>query len=128
MRGHMGPRRVKITAGACQVAGALNHSVTADLIWEALPLKAAANTWGDEVYFPIQVQAQEEDAREVVEMGDLGFWPPGQALCLFFGPTPVSRGDEIRPASPVNVVGRIEGDSTVLKQVRSGESVVVEKE
>ena len=70
--------------------------------------------------------AGEEDAREVVEYGDVGYWPPGQALCLFFGPTPASRGDEIRPASPVNVVGRMEGDPSVLKRVRSGSKVLVE--
>ena len=60
-------------------------------------------------------------------MGDVGYWPPGQALCLFFGPTPASRGDEIRPASAVNVLGKLEGHPTVLKQVRSGSRVLVEK-
>ena len=60
-------------------------------------------------------------------MGDVGYWPPGQALCLFFGPTPASHDDEIRPASPVNVIGRIEGDASVLKRARARERVVVEK-
>ena len=60
-------------------------------------------------------------------MGDVAFWPPGQALCLFFGPTPASRGDEIRPASAVNVVGRLEGDATVLKRVAAGSRVLVER-
>ena len=123
----MQPRRIKITAGECQVTATLNDSATAGLLWSALPIEASASTWGDEIYFRIPVDAGEEDAREVVDMGAVGYWPPGAALCLFFGPTPASRGDEIRPASAVNVLGRIEGDPTVLKQVRSGDRVVVEE-
>ena len=123
----MQPRRIRITAGDCQVTAILNDSATAGLLWSALPIEAPAGTWGDEIYFRIPVDAKEEDAREVVGMGAVGYWPPGAALCLFFGPTPASRGDEIRPASAVNVLGMIEGDPTVLKQVRSGERVIVEE-
>ena len=123
----MEQRRVKITAGDVEVTAVLNDSSTADLVWSALPIEASGSTWGDEIYFRTSVQADEEDAREVVDMGDVGYWPPGQALCLFFGPTPASRGDEIRPASAVNVLGKLEGDPTVLKQVRSGSRVLVEK-
>ena len=123
----MEERRVKITAGDVQIMAVLNDSRTADLVWSALPIEAGGNTWGDEIYFRISVEAEEEDGREVVDLGDVGYWPPGQALCLFFGPTPASRGDEIRPASAVNIVGKLEGDSTVLKQVRAGSRVVVEK-
>ncbi len=123
----MEERRINIAAGDCQVAADLNDSATADLVWAALPIHASASTWGDEIYFRTPVQAKEDDAQEVVELGDIGYWPPGQALCFFFGPTPASRGDEIRPASAVNVLGKIEGDATVLKQVRSGERVVVEE-
>ena len=82
--------------------------------------------WGDEVYFPIPVILEEDNARETVELGDLGYWPPGNALCIFFGPTPGSRGSEIRPASAVNVLGQIEGDAVAFKQVRDGERVAVE--
>ena len=123
----MEERRIKVTAGDPLVTAVLNQSRTADLVWSALPIEAPSSTWGDEIYFRTEVQSEEEEAQEVVEMGDVGYWPPGQALCLFFGPTPASRGDEIRPASPVNVIGRIEGDASVLKRVRSGEGVVVEK-
>ena len=123
----MEQRRIRITAGGLQVTAVLNDSITADMVWSALPIEASGSTWGDEIYFGTPVQAEEEDACEVVDLGDVGYWPPGQALCLFFGPTPASRGDEIRPASPVNVVGKIEGDSEVLKQVKSGSRVVVEK-
>lgn len=124
----MGDRKISIIAGDVSVTAALNDSRTADLLWDALPLEGAANTWGDEIYFRIGVQADEEDgASDVVDMGAVAYWPPGQALCLFFGRTPVSRGDEIRAASPVNVMGAIDGDATVLKQVSSGTQVVVER-
>ncbi|MCH9040451.1 MAG: hypothetical protein IIC23_13835 [Chloroflexi bacterium] len=120
-------RRIKITAGDQQVTAVLNGSHTSDLLWDALPIEASGSTWGDEIYFRIPVDAEEDDAQEVVEMGAVGYWPPGQALCLFFGRTPASVGDEIRPASAVNVLGAIEGDPTVLKHVASGARVVVEQ-
>ncbi len=123
----MKERSIKISTGGVEVTALLNDSRTADLVWAELPIEASGSTWGDEIYFRTPVQAEEDDAREVVEMGDLGYWPPGQAFCLFFGPTPASSGDEIRPASPVNVLGRIEGDPTVLREVRAGERVVVER-
>ena len=123
----MGLRRIKITAGSVQVTAVLNATSTATLVWDELPIEGVVSTWGDEIYFRTGVQAEEEDSREVVDLGDVGYWPPGQALCLFFGPTPASRGDELRPASPVNVVGRMDGDPLVLKEVASGASVVVER-
>ena len=125
---NMGSRIIMVTAGDVSVTAALNDSQTADLLWDALPLEASASTWGDEIYFRIAVQADEEDdASDVVEMGAVAYWPPGQALCLFFGRTPASRGDEIRAASAVNSLGAIDGDATVLKQVRSGARVTVER-
>ena len=120
-------RRIKISTAQVSVTAVLDDSRTADLVWEALPIEASASTWGDEIYFRTPVQAEEEDAREVVDLGDVGYWPPGQAICLFFGPTPASRGDEIRPASPVNVLGKIDGDPAVLKSVAPGTPVVVAK-
>lgn len=99
---------------------------TARAIWDALPIEGRANNWGDEIYFSIPVEAGVENPREVVEMGDLGYWPPGKAFCIFFGRTPASRGDEIRPASPVNVFGRVSGDPRVFKKVRGGERVTLE--
>jgi len=96
-------------------------------IWEALPIEARANTWGDEIYFGIPVDVNLENPREVVELGDLAYWPPGNAFCIFFGTTPVSKGDEIRPASAVNVFGKVEGDPKVFKKVRSGERIRIER-
>ena len=120
-------RAIRITAGQVAVDARLNDSRTATAVWEALPIEAKAQTWGDEIYFAIDVKLDEDAPREVVEMGDLGYWPPGQAFCIFFGKTPASRGDEIRPASPVNVLGRVAGDPKVFKTVRAGTRVVIEK-
>ena len=120
--------RMRITAGEVTAVATLNDSPTARAIWEALPVEARGSTWGDEIYFGIPVHRDEEDAQEVVDLGDVGYWPPGHAFCIFFGRTPMSRGNEIRPASPVNVVGKIEGDATVFRQVPSGARVVLERE
>jgi len=120
-------RRIKITAGSVTAEAELKDTRTADAIWEALPIEAQADIWGDEIYFAIPVEMGSEDAQAVVNKGDLGYWPPGNAFCVFFGPTPASRGDEIRPASPVNVVGRLIGAPTVFKGVRAGARVVIER-
>ncbi len=99
---------------------------TAEAIVSKLPIEGRANTWGDEIYFTIPVDAGEEAPKQVVEVGDVAYWPPGRALCLFFGPTPASRGREIRPASPVNVFARITGDPKHLKLVPAGERIRIE--
>ena len=118
---------LRIIAGSVSVHATLDDSRTGRAIAEALPIEAAAQTWGDEIYFSIPVLLPEDGAREVVERGDLGYWPPGRAFCIFFGPTPASRGEECRPASPVNVFGRVEGDSTVFRGVRAGTRVRLER-
>jgi hypothetical protein len=120
------PRTIRITAGTVSVQAELNDSQTAATIAAALPIQARGQTWGDEIYFDIGQALAPEAPREVVEMGDLGYWPPGQAFCIFFGPTPMSRGDEIRPASAVNVVGRVIGDPRSFKSVRAGARVTIE--
>lgn len=120
-------RRIRISAGDVVAEAELKDTATANAIWEALPIEARANTWGDEIYFGIPVHLDEENAQAVVSLGDLGYWPPGHAMCIFFGPTPMSSGDEIRPASPVNVWGKVIGDPKVFKKVRSGAKVVVER-
>ncbi|MGB9885420.1 MAG: cyclophilin-like fold protein [Moorellales bacterium] len=117
-----------LKAGEIEVRLKFNATATAAKIWGALPLEAEANTWGDEVYFTIPVEAEPEAPQELVEAGDVAYWPPGRALCLFFGPTPISGPGEIRPYSPVTVVGRVLGDPQVLKAVRSGQPVRVVRE
>ena len=120
------PRAIRITAGPVTVDAELNDSRTAAAIAAALPIEARAQTWGDEIYFDIGRALPGESPREVVDLGDLGYWPPGQAFCIFFGPTPKSRGNEIRPASAVNVVGRVLGDARAFTRVRSGARVRIE--
>lgn len=121
-------RKIQITAGDVSATAVLSETQTAQAVLDALPIKARANTWGDEIYFSIPVHLEEEEgAQEVVELGDLGYWPPGHAFCIFFGRTPVSRGNEIRPASAVNVFGKVEGDPTVFAQVSSGDEVILEE-
>ena len=119
--------RISIQAGSLQMDAVLNDTAAAQQIWEALPINASANTWGDEIYFGIPVDSELEDGQEVVEFGDLGYWPPGHAFCIFFGPTPASQGDEIRPANAVTVIGQVQGDAAAFKQVTGGTIVVLEK-
>ncbi|MEI8221302.1 MAG: hypothetical protein RL022_1742 [Chloroflexota bacterium] len=119
------PRTIRITAGNVTMDATLNESATASEIWDALPITARANIWGDEIYFAIPVHRDEENAKATVGLGDLGYWPPGNAFCIFYGPTPMSRGDEIRPASPVNIVGNVVGDAKAFKQVSSGTKVTI---
>lgn len=116
--------RIVIRAGSVTLQAELGAGPTARAIRAALPLTATANTWGDEIYFAIPVHESLDDtAAEVVEVGDLGYWPRGNAFCIFFGPTPASRGDEIRPASAVNLVGRVLGDARAFKAVKDGDTV-----
>ncbi len=119
-------KKIKIRAGEVEMEAELNDSRTAQAIWKALPLKAPANTWGEEIYFSIPVQCAEEEAQEVVSLGDLGYWPPGTAFCIFFGRTPASQGEEIRPASPVNIVGKVLGNPKEFKKVPAGSQVTIE--
>ena len=121
-------RKIRIKAGSVEVIAELNTTKTAEAIWQALPIKGYANHWGDEIYFSIPVSLEAEDARELVTIGDLGYWPPGTACCIFFGLTPISKGQEIRPASPVNVFGKIMGDASVLRQVASETEITIDRE
>ena len=82
----MSHRTISISAGEIRILARLDDNATADKVWEALPISASASTWGDEIYFRIPVQADEQDAVETVDMGAVAYWPPGQAICLFFGP------------------------------------------
>jgi hypothetical protein len=124
----MGDRVLQISVGQLVITATLNDSATSDQLWDALPITGRANIWGDEIYFSIPVDADEAvDALETVDMGSVAYWPPGNALCLFWGPTPMSSPGEIRPASAVNVMGVIDGDPTVLVQVTDGVEVLVER-
>jgi hypothetical protein len=120
-------KTVRIKAGQIEVTAEFNDSNTAQAIWDALPIKARGNRWGDEIYFSIPVALGEENAQAVVDVGDLAYWPAGNGFCIFFGPTPMSSGPEPVPASPCNVFGKVIDDATVLKQVPSGAEIIIEK-
>jgi hypothetical protein len=120
-------RKIKITVGKLELEGWLNETKTAARVFEALPITSTVNTWGDEIYFTIPVDAKSEDTKELVSLGDIGYWPPGKAMCIFFGKTPISRGDEIRPASPVNIIGKVEGDYKLLRKVKEGEEIIIRR-
>lgn len=120
-------KTIKITAGQVQVQAELNDNPTAKSIAETLPIKAKSRRWGGEIYFPIPVTAElEPDGRDILEEGELGYWPSGSAFCIFFGPTPASEGDEIRAASAVTIIGKMKGDWSELWNVPSGAEVLVE--
>jgi len=106
----------------------LNDSPTAQELLKQLPIEGRVNTWGEEIYFEIPVNMpQEPDAQEILSVGDLGYWPMGQAFCIFFGPTPVSTDERPRAYSPVNVLGTILGDSEALKSIKNQEIVRLER-
>jgi hypothetical protein len=100
---------------------------TAQAVTDALPIKGKANTWGDEIYSSNSLNLNEEKTRTEVEVGSLAYWPPGKAICIFFGPTPASKNNEPRAASPVNVFAKILGDSSALRRVRDNDEVILEK-
>jgi hypothetical protein len=120
-------KKMVVKAGTVQVAAQLNDSATAEAIWRALPIAGSANTWGEEIYFRIPVVCDlEPGARDILELGDLGYWPPGRVFCIFFGETPISAPGEIRAASAVTVVGRVLGDPKRFLEVKDGEMVRLE--
>jgi len=111
--------RIKITIGTVTVDAELLGTECAKAIWDRLPIEAVPNEWGDEFYFEIPVKMPlDKTATLNVKAGDIGYWPPGNALAIFFGPTPASSGSDPVPASEVNVVGKISGDATVLRSAK----------
>ena len=120
-------KKIVIRIGEIALEAELNDSRTAGLVWAALPIEANGQTWGDEIYFRIPVGADLENPRAVVDLGDLGYWPTGHAFCIFYGRTPASGENDIVPASPVDVIGRVTSDVSVLKGTTSPGIVTIEK-
>ena len=122
-------RRIKITVGAVELTAELLDTPTAEAIWQALPVASTARTWGEEVYFAVPVEAAlEADAKDVVEAGELAFWVEGRSIAIGYGPTPISRGDEIRLAAKTNIWARALADVTRLGAASDGDPVRVERE
>ncbi len=119
--------RIKIIVGSLSMEAEMFDTSTANKIINVLPIETQFNTWGEEIYFEIPVdESLDSTATEVVEVGDLGYWPRGKALCIFFGETPISEPGKIKPASAVNIVGRIRGDATKFKDVMNEETIRLE--
>jgi hypothetical protein len=122
------PTRIVITAGEISIEAELNDSATSKAIAKALPIHAKVQRWGGEIYFSISVKCElEKDSRDLMEAGELGYWPVGKAFCIFFGPTPASQGEEIRAASAVSVAGKIKGDCSELWNVPDRADISIEK-
>ncbi|MDI9548153.1 MAG: cyclophilin-like fold protein [Chloroflexota bacterium] len=120
--------RIRLEVDGRKLEAELNDTDTAQVVLAAIPLEARVNVWGDEIYFGIPVALDESaTAQAEVAVGALGYWPPGNAFCIFYGPTPVSPGAAPRAYSPVNVFGQIDGDATVLRGVRNGALIRVER-
>ena len=121
-------RPIRIIAGQVELRAELNDSKAAKAIYDALPLSGCGNRWGEEIYFEIPVdEPLEPAASEDVQVGSLGYWPPGKAFCIFFGPTPASTDDKPRAASPVNSIGKVSEDVNELRDVPHGEEVRLER-
>jgi hypothetical protein len=120
--------RIAISWTGNKLEAELLDTPTAKTLMAGLPIESKANTWGDEVYFEIPISVKlEPDAREVVDPGTVCFWVQGSSLALPFGPTPVSKGDECRLVTRVNVLGKLIGDTKKLKSIRNGDQIRVEK-
>ena len=121
-------RRIRLTVGSVQLVVELKPNRTADEIYAALPVEAPLNTWGEEFYFKLPgVKDYRETATSQVKVGDVAFWGSGQVLAIFFGRTPMSMGPDPVPADRVNIVGKVIGDPSILRQVMTMQTIKVEK-
>ena len=124
----MPERKIIISTENLRMEAILAEGSSADIFWNTLPITGQVNTWGDEIFFNVNLQMPlDDDASDIVESGDIAFWPPGSAFCIFFGRTPASLGDEVRAASAVNVLGKIDGDEREFRSVPSGEEIRLEQ-
>lgn len=115
--------KIKIIIDNKEVEAELNNSKTAKAIYDILPIESTFDTWGDEMYFSIPLKLKEENAVSVVELGTLAYWPPGNAFCIFYGKTPNSNGG-IKPASPVNVIGKVKSIE-IFKNIKTNRIKIV---
>ena len=122
------PTRIRITIGNVSVDAELFDTPCAKAVADSLPIETRPNEWGDEFYFEIPVALPlDETATIRVKVGDIGYWPPGKGLAIFFGPTPMSRGNEPVPASEVNLVGEVSGDALLFRKAKGATTVRIEK-
>ncbi len=121
------PKLITLTLGSLTLKGELFDTPCARAVAAVLPIETRPQEWGDEFYFEIPVDLPfDQTATRRVRIGDIGYWPPGRALALFFGPTPMSTGPDPVPASAVNLVGRILDNPTLLKRAKGAASIRLE--
>lgn len=118
--------KIKIVVGSIEAYATLSNTKTASAVVNSLPFDSVVHRWGEEIYFEVPLELELENGKEVLEIGDIAYWPPGKSICIFFGPTPSSRGNEIRAYSAVSVFGKVTGDAGVFRAVREGERIRVE--
>ncbi len=118
--------KIKIAAESAEALAELRNTKTASAIIKALPFESTAHRWGEEIYYDIPLELELENGKEVLDVGDIAYWPPGKSMCIFFGPTPSSKGSEARAYSPVSVFGRIIGEAKIFRNVKEGERIRVE--
>lgn len=120
-------KKIKIIAGKIEMEAELNETKTAKKLWQILPIREIGNRWGEEIYFSIPKINGDENLQEIVKIGDIAYWPEGPAFCLFFGKTPISSENEIKPASGVIVLGKLLGDPKDFKKVKSRTKIILER-
>ncbi len=118
--------KIKITAKSVEALAELKNTKTAAAIIKALPFESTSHRWGDEIYFDVPVELEFENGEEVLDIGDIAYWPPGKSMCIFFGTTPSSKGSEVRAYSAVSVFGKIMGDAKIFRAMKEGERIRVE--
>lgn len=116
--------KIRITIGDLKLEAELNDSHTAKAVYEALPIQCSFNTWGNEIYFTVPVTFTDQPSRDVLEVGELAIWPPGNAFCIFYGSTPASKNGEPRAADDTIPLGKVLGDATLLKHARGSEILI----
>ncbi len=120
-------KEIVFRVGSEKIKGVLNDTRTASTIYSSLPIKSKVNLWGKEIYFSVDIHCSDENGKELVEKGDIAYWPEGPAICIFFGPTPISKENEIRPYSRVNLIGKISGHCIEkLYNIKTGEEIFME--
>ena len=122
----MNQHTIRIKVAEIDIECTLNRTITSLKLLDLLPITASTSTWGDEIYFPIGLEVDIEPySSDVVKSGAIAYWPPGDAFCIFYGKTPASTPDQIRAASPVTLLGTVNGDETVFQSIRSGEEITI---
>ncbi|MCE5330046.1 hypothetical protein LLG07_06925 [bacterium] len=116
---------IEIIFNEIVIEATLNESKTAKKLLKILPFKSEINLWGNEVYFEIPIEADLENGKELMDVGNIAFWPPGNAFCIFFGPTPVGDGTKPRAASAVTVIGKITDENGIdkIRKIKPDDSI-----